>query len=103
MEKVFGAFHLTYAQVVLILGKLGTVLVDRRFLAAVGTVLFMVFGIPEGKYTEEITQIGTLIMSLVTVLSWTYRPPSGLKHKELVELGAILKAVGVINTTYEQK
>lgn len=89
-------------KVVLILSKIGTVLIDRRFLAAVGTVLFMLFGIPEGQYTEEITQVGTLILSLVTILSWSVRPPSGLKYKDLFELDTILKALNVVNQA-EQK
>lgn len=94
---------ITWDRIVLILGKLGTVLVDRRFLGAVGTVLFMVFGIPEGKYTEEITQIGTFILSLVVMLSWTIRPPSGLKHKDLVDLGVVKQVASFLNATYEQK
>lgn len=94
--------RITWDQVVLILGKLGTVLVDRRFLASVGTILFMTFGIPEGKYTEEISQVGTLIMTLVTVLSWTVRPPSGLKHKELVETDNVIKAASALNNLYQK-
>ena len=95
--------RITWDQVVLILGKIGTVLIDRRFLAAVGTVLFMAFGIPEGQYSDAIAQVGALILSLVTVLSWTVRPPSGLVHKDVVTAANAKTIAKVINSVYTKE
>lgn len=88
-------------KIVLIISKIGTIFVDRRFLEAVATVLLVAFGVPEGKYTAEITQVGMFLTSLALMLSWTVRPPSGLKFKELLELDTVLSIFGV--TKPEQK
>ncbi len=85
-------------KVVLFLSKIGTILVDRRFLQSAGTILLLLFGIPEGKYTEEITQVGILLTNLALVLSWTIRPPSGLKFKELLEFKTILDVFGAVGS-----
>ena len=80
-------------KLVLVLDKIGTILVDRRFL---GTFLLPVVGLfvvlPQtvDAQTELIESIITLVQGVGLVLcalglqmSWTERPPSGLSFKEI--------------------
>ncbi len=94
--------RITWDQVVLILGKIGTLLVDRRFLYSLGIVLAMVLGVKEDQFSAEIAQIGTIILGVTNLLSYTVRPPSGLKHKEVVDTYNMLQTAKTLNGLYQK-
>lgn len=81
----------------LVLDKVGTILIDRRFWVAVLTIIAVVFGLPEydtDKLSDEaldwVTVVGRLVALIVVpmglTVSWTKRPPSGTRFKEQSEV-----------------
>lgn len=88
-----------------VLGKIYTVLIDRRFWVSLLTVIGLVFGLPELAENSEqagtdvvdaitlIAQsVGSLIATITLILSWTKRPPSGKEHNEIMRLAAYLNS-----------
>lgn len=77
------------------LGKMGTILSDRRAIAIVAAVILTLVGIPHtmsgdnGQTADALVAIiqGVVLLagSLGLVKSWENRPPSGLKYKEVLE------------------
>jgi hypothetical protein len=82
---------------------LGTVFSDRRFYAAVSAVLVIFFAVPEDKATPYLETIGTLISTLALMISWTLRPPSGLKYKEILDYTVISDIAKKLNLVYGKK
>lgn len=79
----------------LVLDKVGTVIVDRRFWVSLFTAGLLVFGSPEvlgnvdslSDQAVEVSQaivqiIGMLVPFITLIGSWTKRAPSGLNFKE---------------------
>lgn len=79
----------------LVLDKVGTVIVDRRFWAGLFTSLILVFGPSEllgntDSLSNQAVEITTAIVRFVGIIlpflslmaSWTKRPPSGLRFKD---------------------
>jgi hypothetical protein len=63
------------------LAKLGTIFVDRRFITSVVSLLILFFGVEEDKATEMVQAVGTVLVALVLVVSWTIRQPTGLSYE----------------------
>lgn len=61
------------------LAKFGTILVDRRFIAAVAALALLFLGVPESKSTALLESIGTIVTTALLLLGWSYRPPTGLQ------------------------
>lgn len=72
-------------KVVKILEKLGTIVVDRRFIASVVSLVVLFLGVPESTAKNYVEAIGPIIALLGLLASWTVRPPSGLNYKSLVD------------------
>ena len=81
MEKVFK-----------FLEKIGTVIVDRRFLTSMATLLFVTFGVKEDETLAVLEAVGAIVTNVLLITSWTVRAPSGLRFKEIEEQ-ALIKAI----------
>ncbi len=96
----------------LILGKIGSVLVDRRLWVYLFTLAAVILGMP--KLGENAENLGTdvasaivlitqgvtiLVGALSLIFSWERRPPSGLNYKEVLDnlnkFAELLKEAGV--------
>lgn len=93
----------------LVLDKVGTIVVDRRFWVSLFTLLSIIFGIPElannanylsGEALDLVVLVaqilGLLLVPFGLVISWANRPPSGLNYKEAVsQLAQDLRDLGI--------
>lgn len=67
--------------IVLWLKKFGTILADRRFAAAVASLVLLFLSVPEDQTGEIIKALGVLVEAILLVISWTVREPSGLGYE----------------------
>lgn len=93
----------------LILDKIGTVAVDRRFWVAVLTLVGILLGLPQladnaDSLSAELVDaiiliaqiLGLIFIPTGLTLSWANRPPSGLRFKEpSAELTNRLRDLGI--------
>lgn len=99
----------------IVIKKLGTLLVDRRLIFYLASVLLVLFGVPNAadqataldkQVQDLIVLIGQIIVivsgMVTTVSSWTKRPPSGLQYDTIVsdqtqlyKIKALLEDLGV--------
>lgn len=61
------------------IAKFGTILVDRRFIAAVASLALLFFAVPESDSTAVLESIGLIVTTVLMLLGWTVRPPTGLQ------------------------
>lgn len=89
----------TINKVVKFIGKVGTVLGDRRFWIVAMSVAIVFFKLPEAEVKTYAEAITTVVGSLALIVGWTWRPPSGLDYKpvtsELQDLVDALEQLGI--------